>query len=830
MKKMVYFWRKGLWTLISLLFVMSIAAGFLYLYLQSELPDVNSLNNVEFQIPLRIYTKDGKLIQEYGEKKSIPVRYDEIPKTLIFALIATEDQRFFEHSGVDVYGLGRAAIRMIKTGTKSQGGSTITMQVARNFFLSRKKTFLRKFNEILLAIKIDRELSKEKILELYFNRIYFGNRAYGVGAAANVYYGKPLKELNLAELAMLAGLPQAPSTQNPVINPIAAKKRRDHVLVRLLEEKYITTEQYQDAIHQPLTARYHGSNSEVSAPYVAEMIRASLYEHFGEGAYTKGYNVYTTIQSKLQIAGNQVLVNQLIAYDQRHGFRGAVAHVDKINLSKDILATHLFTKYQTVANLVPSLVLSVGTKDARVLTKQGQEVTIPWKGMSWARPALKRGWMGKAPLNAHQILAVGDVVYVQNKDDIWYLSQVPQVEAALVALNPNDGAIETLVGGFDFTKSKFNRVTQSTRQPGSSFKPFIYAAALNRDYTLATLINDAPIVVEDPSQPNLWRPHNVNLKFNGPTRLKEALVRSQNMVSIRILDDLGFDYAIDFVTHFGFQKKQLPRALALALGTLSVTPMDLTAAYAVFANGGYKIEPYMIDHITDNKGALLLQATPVRVCNDCQENSNNPSLNAPRVIPADIAFLMHSALKDVTQRGTAHSAQVLNRQDIAGKTGTTNDANDAWFAGYNSDLVVTTWVGFDQPQPLHEYAASSALPMWIDFMKIALKNLPEKPRPQPSNVITVKIDPVSGLLAKDGQVNAIEEYFRQQDVPTEESSQQDTGTSENPPNRVMPYGSSDNHLGDESEGDENNNGGGNTYSDNNSNPSRESGNAEENLF
>lgn len=790
---MVYFWRKGLWTLISLFFVLIIATGFLYLYLQSELPDVNSLNSVEFQIPLRIYTQDGKLIQEYGEKKSIPVRYDEIPKTLIYALIATEDQRFFEHSGVDVFGLGRAAIRMIKTGTKSQGGSTITMQVARNFFLSRKKTFLRKFNEILLAIKIDRELSKEKILELYFNRIYFGNRAYGVGAAANVYYGATLKELNLAELAMLAGLPQAPSTQNPIVNPIAAKKRRDHVLLRLLEEKYITQEQYQEAIHQPLTARYHGSNSEVSAPYVAEMIRASLYEHFGEDAYTKGYNVYTTIQSKLQLAANQVLVNQLIAYDQRHGYRGAVANVDEMGLSKD-KSTQLFAKYQAFANLVPSLVLSVGTKEARALTKLGEEVTISWKGMSWARPALRNGWMGKAPLNAHQILAIGDIVYVQKKDDLWYLTQVPQAESALVALNPNDGAIETLVGGFNFSKSKFNRATQSTRQPGSSFKPFIYAAALNKDYTLATLINDAPIVVDDPSQPTLWRPHNVNLKFNGPTRLKEALVRSQNMVSIRILDDLGFDYAINFVTHFGFQKKQLPRALALALGTLSVTPMDLTAAYAVFANGGYKIEPYMIDRITDNKGTLLLQATPVRVCNDCQENNNNPSLHAPRVIPADIAFLMHTALKDVTQRGTAHSARILNRQDIAGKTGTTNDANDAWFAGYNADLVVTTWVGFDQPQPLHEYAASSALPMWIDFMKIALKDLPEKPRLQPSNVVAVRIDPVSGLLAKDGAVNAIEEYFREQDVPTEEATSQNTANTTMPNGNQGIYGNTEESL------------------------------------
>lgn len=771
---MAYFWRKGLWALLSIFFVLTVGMSFLYLYLQSELPDIHSLNNVQFQIPLRIYTQDGKLIQEYGEKKSIPVRFEEIPKTLIYALIATEDQRFFEHSGVDVFGLGRAALRMIKTGTKSQGGSTITMQVARNFFLSRKKTFLRKFNEILLAIKIDKELSKEKILELYFNRIYLGNRAYGVGAAASVYYGKTLKELNLAELAMLAGLPQAPSTQNPIVNPVAAKKRRDHVLLRLLEEQYIDKQQYTEAVNQPLTAKYHGSNSEVAAPYVAEMIRQSLYDHFGEDAYTKGYNVYTTIKSNLQLTANQVLVDNLLAYDQRHGYRGAIAHVAKVS-------TNIFSKYPAYGKMMPAVVLSVDLKEAKALTKSGENILLPWKGISWARPALRKGWMGKAPVNARQVLAVGDIIYVLQKEGQWYLSQVPEAESALVAVNPNDGAIEALVGGFDFAKSKFNRVTQSTRQPGSSFKPFIYAAALNKDYTLATLINDAPIVVDDPSQPNLWRPHNHDLKFNGPTRLKEALVHSQNMVSIRILDDLGFDYAIDFVTHFGFQKKQLPRALALALGTLTVTPLDLTAAYAVFANGGYKIEPYLIDKVSDSKGNVLLQATPAKVCVECnQDSASNSSLNAPRVIPADVAFLMHTALNEVTIRGTASKARVLNRQDIAGKTGTTSDAFDAWFAGYNADLVVTTWVGYDHSQPLHEYAASLALPLWIDFMKVALKDLPQRPRPQPSNVVAVKIDPQSGLRAPENQTNAIVEYFREQDVPQEENAGQQYGVEAGP--------------------------------------------------
>lgn len=756
----------------SLFFVFVIGLSFLYLYLESELPDVDSLKTVRLQVPLRIYTADGKLIQEYGEKRRIPVTYNEIPETLVYALLATEDQRFFEHPGVDVFGLGRAALRMLKTGTKSQGGSTITMQVARNFFLTRKKTFLRKFNEILLAIKIDRELSKEKILELYLNRIYLGNRAYGVAAAAYTYYGKPLKELNLAEMAMLAGLPQAPSTQNPVINPKAAKKRRDHVLDRLLEEKYITEEQYKEAISQPVLAKYHGTNIEVSAPFVAEMIRQSLYEHFGAKAYTRGYNVFTTIKSTSQIAADQAVINQLLAYDKRHGYRGPVSTVDKPGDLSTSFITKRLSLYPNIHQLEPAIITHVDDKSASAKLRHGQSITIPWEGLSWARPAIGKGWMGKAPVNAKQVVSPGHIVYVTKQEKGWYLTQVPQVEAAIVALNPNNGALEALVGGFSFEKSKFNRATQSARQPGSSFKPFIYAAALNKGYTLSTLINDAPIVVDTPGQPNLWRPHNDKKTFNGPTRLKEALVHSLNMVSIRILDDLGFDYTIDFATRFGFQKKQLPRALSLALGSLSVSPIDLTAAYAVFANGGYKVEPYLIDHITDNEGNVLLKATPAIVCNPCEQDKNNPATLAPRVIPADVAFLMYTAMKEVIARGTGHGAMVLNRHDLAGKTGTTNDQVDTWFAGFNPDLVAVAWVGFDNPQSLHEYAAMLALPMWVEFMKVALHGVPEKYLAQPDNVVAVKIDPQSGLLAPEKQVNTIVEYFREQDVPTSEEMPQ----------------------------------------------------------
>lgn len=767
---MAYFWRKGLWALMSLFFLLLVGGSLLYLYLQSQLPNVESLKTVQLQVPLQIFSKEGLLIQEYGEKKRIPVTYEEIPPTLVHALIATEDQRFFEHPGVDVLGLGRAAVRMIKTGTKSQGGSTITMQVARNFFLSRKKTFLRKFNEIMLAIKIDKELSKEKILELYLNRIYLGNRAYGVGAAAMVYYGKSLKELDLAELAMLAGLPQAPSTQNPITNPVAAKKRRDHVLDRLLEEHYITEDEHRHAVNQPVTAKYHGADIKASAPYVAEMIRQSLYDNFGPDAYTKGYKVYTTIDAKLQNTANQVVEKNLLAYDKRHGYRGPVARMDKKASLSEALRHKELANYPELRSLRPAVVLKVEEKQATAALASGETVIIPWQGMAWAKPALRNGWVGRAPYKADQIVTAGDIIYVKEDDKQWQLAQIPEAEAAMVALDPKNGAIQALVGGFNFQKSKFNRATQSSRQPGSSFKPFVYAAALNNGYSLATLINDAPIVVDDPSQPDLWRPHNVNLKFNGPTRLKQALVQSKNLVSIRILDDIGINYTADFLTRFGFNKKTLPKALSLALGSLSVSPMDLTAAYAVFANGGYKIEPYMIDHITDADGKVLLQAKPAHVCNPCDQNQQDASAQAPRVIPEDIAFLMTSAMKDVIQHGTAIAARSLNRPDLAGKTGTTNDQVDSWFAGFNADLVATAWIGFDTPKSLHEYAAGLALPMWMDFMRVALKGKAISELKQPENILSVQIDPLSGLLAKPDQTNAITEYFRSKEVPAEQDN------------------------------------------------------------
>lgn len=777
MIKFGYFWRKGLWALSSLFFFMLFGVALLYIYLESELPDVELLKTIQLQVPLRIYTHDGLLIQEYGEHRRIPVAYEDIPKTLVYALLATEDQRFFEHGGVDIFGLGRAAIRMVQTGTKSQGGSTITMQVARNFFLDRKKTFLRKFNEILLAIKIDHELSKEKILELYLNKVYLGNRAYGVGAAAQIYYGKTLKELNLAQLAMLAGLPQAPSTQNPIINPVAAEKRRNHVLERLFEEKYITKEQYQEAIKEPAASIYHGGDIDIRAPYVAEMIRQSLYDHFGPEAYTKGYKVYTTINGTLQKAANQAVEKNLLAYDRRHGYRGPIANVGKINTKSLETIRRLLAPYPALNDIQPAIILSVHQQSATAVTRDGIQFSIPWKGLSWVRPALRKGWVGKAPDSASQIVSIGDVVSVKYQDGLWSLTQIPQAEAALVAINPSNGAIEALVGGFNFQKSKYNRATQSSRQPGSSFKPFIYAAALNKGYSLATQVNDAPIVINDPSlgEGGVWRPQNVHHTFNGPTRIKDGLIHSLNLVSIRILDDIGIDYAVNFVSQFGFNKKNLPRTLSLALGTLTVSPMDMTAAYAVFANGGYKIDPYLIDHITDNDGKQLLQAKPSLVCPSCQEGNNSRHQPAPRVITEEVAFLMNSSLMDVIQKGTGHQATELGRHDIAGKTGTTNDQVDAWFTGYNPELAVTSWVGFDTPQSLHEYGAQIALPMWIDFMKVALAKKPEHPIRQPENIVAIQINPNNGL--QTASTNGLTEYFRKDEIPAMDNTIVTAGNS-----------------------------------------------------
>lgn len=762
---------------ISLFITIAVLGSFAYLYFDSQLPDVNALKSVQLPIPLRVYTSDGQLIAEFGEYRASPVTLAQVPPLLIKAILATEDQRFYEHPGIDIYGMLRAAGELALTGTKSQGGSTITMQVARNFYLTRQKTYTRKLTEMLLALKIERELTKDQILELYLNKIYLGNRAYGVAAAAQVYFGKPLNQLSLAELATIAGLPKAPSTINPIADPIAAKDRRDHVLSRMLELGYITQAQYQTAVNTPVISQYHGETIPLHAPYVAEMVRAMMVTSFGDAAYTNGYNVYTTINSKYQDAANSALRQALMDYDHRHGYRGPEINLGDPNPATTQSWQEKLLTIPTINGLQPAAVISETATTITALLGNGDQITIPWQNLTWAKPAVgTEGAVGPTPKDAESIAKPGDVIRVEKlADGSWGLQQIPQVEGAFVSLNPNNGAITSLVGGFDFQRSKYNRVIQSERQPGSGFKPFIYATALARGFTLASVFNDAPISFYIPGQPTLWRPMDDDHKFRGPVRLRYALAKSLNVVSVRLLQAVGVPYALKYLPRFGFGPTSLPRNLSLALGTGEVTPLEIVRGYAVFANGGYRVTPYVIDHISDSKGQVIYQSQPKVACTSCitaDPNTPQPmadangNLFAPQAIPPQIAFLMTSALQDVVKYGTATAAQVLNRPDIAGKTGTTSGYVDTWFNGFNSNIVATAWVGFDTPGSIHEYGAQAALPMWINFMKVILPSIPVATMPQPPGIVMKDINPATGYTSNSGTP----EYFRDDDVPPADQS------------------------------------------------------------
>lgn len=727
-----------------------------YVYLESQLPDVSELKNIQLQVPLDVYTSDGKLIGQFGPVRRAPVTFDQIPPLLVKALIATEDQRFYQHGGVDFRGLARAVINLVTTGTKSEGASTITMQVARNFYLTRQKTFTRKFEEMLLALKIDRELPKDKILELYLNKIYFGQQSYGVAAAAQAYYGKTLDQLTLPEMAMLAGLPQAPSAINPITNPAAAKDRRDHVLWRMYDQKYITKAQYEAAVNTPLDASYHGRSVEVDAPYVGAMVVQMMQDTYGDQAFTQSYKVYTTINSQYQAYANSAVRKGLLAYDQRHGYRGPMKHLTDV-AKTPLPALQKYLKLIPNANgLVPGIVLSVDASKATVFLSHGQSISLPWSAMSWTR---------KKSIGA--VVKVGDVIWLNPAGNGYQLAQIPAAQAAFVSLNPSTGGITSLVGGFSYSLSNFNRVTQAQRQPGSSFKPFLYAAALNKGYTLASLFNDAPLAFADPSaEDGEWRPANAERNFNGPTRLRVALARSLNLVSIRVLQSIGIDYATKYISQFGFTPSQLPQNLTMALGTADITPLQVANGYAVFANGGYRVNPYLIQQVQDANGKVIFQY----------------KASAPTpVISPEVDFLIVNAMKSVIQSGTGSRARVLGRLDVAGKTGTTNGGFDTWFDGFNSNLVAVAWLGFDQPKSTHEYGDTAALPIWIDFMQNALQGQPESSVPQPSDITMVAIDPVTGLLARSGQADAVNEYFTKETVPTQtapdESGPAGMGTS-----------------------------------------------------
>lgn len=736
-------------------------------YMEYELPDIEALNTVQLQVPLQIFTSDHKLMATFGEKRRVPVPYDHIPKTLVQAVLATEDQRYFQHAGVDLAGLGRAGLQLVLTGRKLQGGSTITMQVARSFYLTRNKTFGRKWREILLAIKIDHKLNKEKILELYLNKVFLGNRAYGVEAAAEVYYGKHLNELSVDQFAMLAGLPKAPSLLNPLANPQAAKKRRDHVLLRMYDLGYINNETYQTSISAPLNASYHDIQSEIKAPYVAELVREQLEQMYGENIYTDGFKVYTTIESNLQRAAEKSVRDNLLAYDKRHGYRGPEGNMGVPSLDNMENWEQALAKTAIVNGLEPAVVIELTAQTATVLRANGKITVIPWSGLSWARKQLNSDYLGPLPKRAEHILKLGDLVRITQDAQGVQLTQMPKAEAGLVALDSHNGGILAMVGGFDFQHSKFNRITSAQRQPGSSFKPFVYSAAFEKGFTLATVINDAPIVIENPTDNSLWRPQNVNHQFYGPTRLRTAIIQSRNLVSIRLLDAMGIPYTLDYLKRFGFTTNQLPHGLSLALGTAMVTPLQMAQAYAVFSNGGLRVVPYVINTIYNSQDQLIYQARPLVACTiHCDPGA----AVAARVLSPQNAFLVTSALHDVIQRGTAKLAKNLGRSDLAGKTGTTQNQVDAWFAGYNPDMVAVTWMGFDQPQSLHEYGNQAALPIWMQFFQVALKNVPERILEQPPGIVNVRIDPATGDRASANDPNAMFEFFMLPYLPGKETA------------------------------------------------------------
>lgn len=808
----------------------------LYLYLEPKLPSIEGLSDIQLQVPLRIYSAEGGMIAEYGEKRRSPKAIDEIPLLLRQAFLAAEDDRFYEHPGVDYQGILRAAMVLLTTGERGQGGSTITMQLARNFYLSSEKTFARKLNEIFLALKIEQQLTKNQVLELYLNKIYLGNRAYGVAAAAQVYYGKPLDELNLAQLAMIAGLPKAPSRYNPVINPSRALIRRDYVLGRMLELGFISESDMRFARAQPATAGYHESAADVSAPYVAEMVRAEISRQFGEEAYSRGLNVITTINGRLQKAANESVRHALLAYDMRHGYRGVEKQVDISDSlqegveSPEVRWEAVIEELDVVADMHPALVVQLEEQAARVYLQGGRLINLDWEGLQWAKPYIDRNTQGAAPEQASDILQVGDIVRVYQQEGVWKLGQIPEVQGALTSVRSNDGAIQALVGGFDFYHSKFNRAVQARRQAGSSFKPFVYSAALEKGYTAATLINDAPVVFHDPVLEGTWRPENYSGKFYGPTRLRDALVKSRNLVSIRILRDIGVRYAKNFAERFGFDPSQLPHDLSLALGTGEFSPLQLSAGFAAFSNGGYRITPFFIQRIEDIQGNVLYEADPDVACVSCELEAQrerqaaraaiaqkqaedallqealaeagssttapaDPALQpsgqadqggepaamgeegalayrlprqAERALDERIVYIMNSIMQDVINRGTGRRARALGRNDLHGKTGTTNDQKDAWFNGFNHKLVTTVWVGFDQQQTSlgnYETGSKAALPMWVEFMREALKGMPETEMQRPDGLVNVRINADTGELANDGDQNVVFEMFRSEYAP-----------------------------------------------------------------
>lgn len=810
MKIAIYILKKILFV-VSFITIFSVMIGLgAYLFSAPQMPDIASLKNIQLQTPMRIYTRDGKLIGEFGDVRRIPVTLDQVPEHFINALIATEDQRFREHQGVDIQGIIRVIKVALTTGEASEGASTLTMQTARNMFLNREKSLRRKLVEMFLALKMEREMSKDEILELYTNKVHFSHRAYGLGAAAQVYYGKDLTELDLPQSAMMAGLLKGESAYNPISNPERAIKRRNLVLNRMLSEGYIDQATFQQAIDTPITAQKHTADLDLNAPYVAEMARLDTLQRFGrDKAYNQGLEVITTLDSKHQIAANQALKTGLLAYDKRHGYKGAEMVIEDFDPANTDMLISLLYNTPSIGNLEPAIVTAVEEKSITAILTSGDTITIGWDGLKWARKFISDDRIGFKPKKAEDIVTVGSLIRVQDKgpkldkegkvvaEHQWQLSQVPEASAGFVALNPKDGAVSALVGGFDYLSNKFNLVTQARRQPGSNIKPFIYAAALTKGFTPASLVNDAPFIKVNEAIDEVWRPQNSSLKYNGPTRLRIGLKRSINTISIRLIDAIGADYAEKYLVKVGLPDEHMDPYQSLALGSASFTPLEMAMAYAVLANGGFKVEPYFIQQVNDVNGEPLYEASPLMACGECEQLLINRQLLAtgpnpeqaesielpipeeqiaPHVMDPRDAFIIYDMLKDVMKSGTGYTplkrrnSSLLKRSDLAGKTGTANDYKDAWFSGFNDGLVGSAWVGFsDHRRSLgkFEYGGKAALPIWAEFMEKALNGVEERPLQQPPGVVSAKIDPETGKLAAMGQKNGIFEYFRDDNVPSD---------------------------------------------------------------
>ena len=783
-----------------------------YYFVEPGLPQAEAIRDIPLQIPLRIFSRDGRLISEIGERRRILVTWDDLPRHVVDAFVAAEDQRFFVHPGIDYRGILRAFVELATTGDISSGGSTLTQQLARDYFLTREQTFTRKLREAFLAWKIEQEFTKEQIMALFLNKMFFGQRAYGVAAAAQVYFNKDLANINEAEAATLAGVLPAPSRYNPVYSAANAERRRNYVLGRMLDLDYIDAPTYEAAMQWPMESRLHGAAVELNAPYVAEMVRAEMLRRFGEGTYTDGYQVVTALDSRLQKAANYALRNGLLAFSRRRGYRGPI---EQLVLDETLLSApfedwpiEIRERLEQYApgGLSVALVTAVNDDNsASLVMRGGQAATLPWQGVRWAKPFIDRETTGPEPESASEVLAVGDLIYIMpTTRGTWALAQAPDAQGALVSMDPRDGAVTSLTGGFDFTTSKFNRARQAFRQPGSSFKPFIYSAALEHGNTPATVVLDAPVVINSSELEAVWRPINYSGRFYGPTRMREALVRSMNLVSVRLLlFETGIGNAVRHIEKFGFGGAALPRNGSLALGGGAASPLDMAQGYAVLANGGHAVKPYVIDAIYGPEGETLYRADPAIVCDECEpgdevasifEDEEPASMSleemaeianvyrpdatvdpelykdvnlAPQAVTPQNAFLVQDMMRDVVRRGTGRRAMALGRSDLSGKTGTSNDRRDAWFGGFNADLAAVVWVGYDDDLPLGpgEEGSRTALPVWVDFARIALAGVPDHQMPMPEGIVSVLIDRETGCPARAGQANTTFEVFREGHVP-----------------------------------------------------------------